>query len=158
MTISEIFLEKGLLAVILSVFTFVLARVLERYKRDQAVFTELAKLRSKSLVEAFNLLSEYESKVHGTLVHVVKKETELAKEMNGVAQELHAQLIHMVDANRFLLGEELYKLCIEFSNLQTSKLKAVDISNLDKLKSIDLEISRIRVQVQRYLPGFKVPE
>lgn len=154
----EMILDKGLLALVLALFSFGLSRILARYQRDQSVFAELARLRSKSLVDAFNLLSEYESKVQAILVHKVKEQTGEAIKVNSIASELYDNIVSFVDANRFLLGEEMYRLCQEFAKLQTIRIKACDVDNYELLKKTDVEISKIRKDVQKYLPSLRMPD
>jgi hypothetical protein len=145
--VLEILLDKGLLALILLVFGFVLKRALERYKRDQAILLALGKTRADATLEVL----AQAARVNGTALSVLEKkpdDSDASARMKRATEEV-TKLKVVLDKHRFLIGK-YYELCFFYVHIQNFRIKGwynrkpKEVESLTKdLKLLDHEMERM---------------
>jgi hypothetical protein len=156
--IFEILLDKGLLALVVALFGFVLGRVLERYKRDQALVLELGKARSAAIIATYGILAKYRSRTDQLIVALTTQRPpdELTRAAEGL-DALHSELEDTISRHRFLLGEDFHQAAIEYANLQRDKADHVTKGDREGLLKCQARIRELQHQVQGFLPALVRP-
>jgi|GEM_PF-6307682 Ni,Fe-hydrogenase III large subunit len=149
-----ILIDKGLLALVATLFGFILARGLERYRRRQLVVGELAKLQATALIETVALFTEYEAKINAVLrldkppdIQNPEREPILRK-----AIEVEERLRNLLDKNKFLLGDLYYGVISLYAEEQTKRMLHALAGDKDALRAAWKAANDLRHQMAEFLP------
>lgn len=141
--VLEILLDKGLLVIIAAVFGYVLSRMLERFKRDQAILQNIGIKRAESV---FLVLAQA-SRLNGAALGAIKREDK--NEIDRIIAEANL-LVDLMHEHRYLLGN-YYTLCQHYMEIQVDLIHAWACSKSDEFNTFTDQLITLSREMDRML-------
>lgn len=147
-------IDKVFLGFVVAGVGYFFASQFEYRKKRMALLEELSKRKADLMIDVFGAVTVYESKVQEFLASLVSEELDSSdlEEHQHDLQNARDSVVEKAQRSRFLIGEELYGLSAEYTELVFSRLTHVVTSDFENLKKTDESIEMVRIKIQKQLP------